>query len=154
MPKKFYGTIEELKLLVNLTGIRGRWRADGSGKHTYRSSEGGILNWWTNGTVNFQGTLNGFINLQRSLVNHLSTIPATNCDYVDAEYVESAVQPHNNAIESSGNTASLQVRIVDILTAYGYAANKINDSTYVVSDCSGHSHCFLNQKLFDVLLPE
>jgi hypothetical protein len=155
MPIKFHGTIEELKYLVKSADITGNWSVDRSGKHTFRSTEGGVLNWWTNGTVNFQGKDYAQLTLQRSLVKYLSTIPDANCDYVDAEYGESVLQQHqlNNAADSCDNL-SLLLRVIEILTTSGYAANKINDSTYVVSDSSSHSHCFLHQKLFNVLLPE
>lgn len=155
MPLKFRGTIEDLKKLVKSAGITGNWSVDSSGKRTFRSIEGGILNWWTNGTINFQGKDCAQLMLKRSLVKYLSTIPATNCDYVDAEYFESVEQHYqlNNAADSTGDTLSLLLRIVEILTTSGYVAKKINDSTYVVGDSSDQSYCILQQKYFDVLLP-
>lgn len=54
MKKKFIGTIEELRSLVTVRGIQGKWHSDGT-KHTFRSIEGGILNWWPTGTIQFQG---------------------------------------------------------------------------------------------------
>lgn len=71
-PAKFKGTIEELKALVKDAGISGNWRPDGQGKYTFRSPEGGILNWWTNGTVNFQGQDYGRSILERSLTKIFS----------------------------------------------------------------------------------
>ena len=154
MPMKFIGTIEELKYLVNSTGIRGKWSEDGLGKHTYRSSEGGVLNWWTNGTVNFQGTANAMSILKRSLLKHFTTI-TTYSDFIEADSeLVSHLHQQTNSSESSCDTLSLLKRIINILSSSGFLANKINDSTYVVSDSSGRSHCFLHQKLFDVLLPE
>lgn len=36
--------------------MRGDWSSDGLGKHTFRSEEGAVLNWWENkGTLQFQG---------------------------------------------------------------------------------------------------
>ncbi|HEU5070423.1 MAG TPA: nucleotide-binding protein [Verrucomicrobiae bacterium] len=56
MANKFEGTIEELQALVKAAGIKGKWEDDGQGKHTFRSSDGGVLNWWTSrGTVQLQG---------------------------------------------------------------------------------------------------
>src|SRR6185369_16202508 len=54
MKKKFNGTIEELRCLVTATKIQGIWHSDGT-KHTFRSIDGGILNWWPTGTIQFQG---------------------------------------------------------------------------------------------------
>jgi predicted nucleotide-binding protein len=56
MPNKFEGTIEELQALIKAAGIKGKWEDDGLGKHTFRSGEGGVLNWWpSRGTINLQG---------------------------------------------------------------------------------------------------
>ena len=56
MTRKFEGDINELEELLKQSGISGHWQDDGKGKHTFRNTEGGILNWWQNtGTLNFQG---------------------------------------------------------------------------------------------------
>ena len=56
MANKFEGTIEELQALVKAAGIKGKWDGDDQGKHTFRSGDGGVLNWWpSRGTVQFQG---------------------------------------------------------------------------------------------------
>lgn len=154
MSMKFDGTIEELKYLVKSTGIRGKWSEDGSGKHTYRSTEGGVLNWWTNGTVNFQGKTHAQLMLKRSLLKHFTTI-TTHSDFIEADYeLVSQRHHHTNPANCSGDTLSLLPRIINTLSISGFLAHKINDSTYVVSDSSGRSHCFLHQKLFEILLPE
>lgn len=56
MSNTFEGTIEELQSLVKTAGLRGKWEDDGQGKHTFRSVDGGVLNWWpSKGTVQLQG---------------------------------------------------------------------------------------------------
>ena len=56
MAGKFEGTLDELKALLEQAGFSGRWSDDGRGKHSFRSSENGVLNWWPNtGSLNFQG---------------------------------------------------------------------------------------------------
>jgi len=56
MPNKFEGSIEELLALIKNAGIKGKWEDDGQGKHTFRSGDGGVLNWWpSRGTINLQG---------------------------------------------------------------------------------------------------
>ncbi len=71
MPNKFHGSFNELKNIVKSTGVWGEWQSDGS-KQTFRSHEGGILNWWqSSGTVQFQGKAKGKLILERSLVRLL-----------------------------------------------------------------------------------
>lgn len=56
MANKFEGTIEELQVLVKAAGLKGKWEDDGQSKHTFRSGDGGVLNWWpSKGTVQLQG---------------------------------------------------------------------------------------------------
>lgn len=68
MGKKYRGTIEELKDLVERAGIRGDWNDDGQGKHSFRSKEAGVLNWWpSTGTLNLQGTADAKSRLEAAL---------------------------------------------------------------------------------------
>jgi predicted nucleotide-binding protein len=56
MANKFEGTLEKLQMLISVAGLKGGWEDDGHGKHTFRSSDGGVLNWWeSSGTVQLQG---------------------------------------------------------------------------------------------------
>jgi len=56
MANKYEGTIEELQALLKTAGLKGKWEDDGQGKHTFRSGDGGVLNWWpSKGTVQLQG---------------------------------------------------------------------------------------------------
>lgn len=74
MPKKFRGTIEELKSLILTAGIQGEWDDDGKGKHSFRSKEGGVLNWWpSTSTIAPQGEAGAKAKLEAAL-----EAPATN----------------------------------------------------------------------------
>jgi predicted nucleotide-binding protein len=56
MPTKFTGSILELKALLEAASISGKWSGEGQSKHSFRSDDGGILNWWpSTGTIQFQG---------------------------------------------------------------------------------------------------
>ena len=66
MKQKYNGTINELKDVVKSAGIQGEWESEGS-KQTFRSVGGGILNWWPNGTVQFQGKPDVKAVLERTL---------------------------------------------------------------------------------------
>ena len=68
MPKKYRGTIEELKSLLERAAIRGDWDDDGQGKHSFRSKEAGVLNWWpATGTFNVQGPADAKAKLESAL---------------------------------------------------------------------------------------
>jgi predicted nucleotide-binding protein len=67
MAKKYRGTIEELKSKVERASIRGDWD-EGQGKHSFRSKEGGVLNWWpSTGTLNVQGPADAKARLEAAL---------------------------------------------------------------------------------------
>jgi len=70
MAKKYRGTIEELKDLIEKAGIDGDWDDDGQGKHSFRSKEAGVLNWWpSTGTLNVQGPAEAKASLAAALAN-------------------------------------------------------------------------------------
>lgn len=63
---KFNGSLDDLQQI--LSGISGDWSNGGNGKHTFRTKEGGILNWWENkGTVQLQGSDAGKSKIQAAL---------------------------------------------------------------------------------------
>lgn len=63
MTNKFNGTINELQGLM--AGIPGDWFDDGNGKHTFRTKDGGVMNWWpSKGTVQLQGSELGKAKIQ------------------------------------------------------------------------------------------
>src|ERR1700674_4075537 len=56
MAQRFKGSLEQLHTLLTSAGIDGAWADDGKGKHSFRSKEDGILNWWpSSGTIQLQG---------------------------------------------------------------------------------------------------
>lgn len=72
MSQKYNGSIETLKDCMISANIRGEWQSDGS-QQTFRSSTGGILNWWpSTGTLQLQGKEPGKSQLQRALHNCLA----------------------------------------------------------------------------------
>jgi len=73
MKLKYYGSIEDLKWLVVSATISGDWEQQGD-KWVFRSSRGGILNWWpSSGTVHFQGKDPGKSQLQEALGKSLTS---------------------------------------------------------------------------------
>lgn len=65
MPRKFNGTIDELKNKVK--DIPGKWTFQ-SGKHVFRSADGGIINWWeSNKTIQVQGNSDGISSIEVAL---------------------------------------------------------------------------------------
>lgn len=73
MPRKFFGTIEGLKSLIEAAGIRGEWDHNGLGKHSFRCENGGVLNWWpSTGTINPQGTDERIALFEAALAAHSS----------------------------------------------------------------------------------
>jgi predicted nucleotide-binding protein len=68
MAKKYRGTIEELRDLIERAGISGAWDDDGQGKHSFRSKDTGVLNWWpSTGTLNVQGPSDSKARLEAAL---------------------------------------------------------------------------------------
>jgi predicted nucleotide-binding protein len=68
MAFQFEGTIEELQALVKAGGINGKWEDDDLGKHTFRSNDGGILNFWpSRGTLNLQGKDKSKLKLEKAI---------------------------------------------------------------------------------------
>ncbi len=56
MGSKFKGSVEGLKALIEAAGLAGKWSEQRQGRYTFKSENGGILNWWTStGTIQFQG---------------------------------------------------------------------------------------------------
>src|SRR6266850_812724 len=68
MPNKYHGSIEDLKALIEIATIKGNWEDDGQGKHTFRSKDGTLLNWWpSTGTFNLQGSQQGKDKIERGV---------------------------------------------------------------------------------------
>lgn len=63
MTQVFHGTADELRGLVEATGLQGEWKENVETKqHTFRGKTGEVLNWWpSKGTLSFQGkNIQGF----------------------------------------------------------------------------------------------
>jgi predicted nucleotide-binding protein len=73
MAARFKGTVEDMKGFVEKTGIRGQWQ-ESSGKHSFRTQQDGILNWWpSSGTLQYQGTEPGKTQLEQAVTAAMST---------------------------------------------------------------------------------
>lgn len=67
-PCKFHGTVDELRAIVEATGVPGRWRELLNGHHQFRTADGGVMNWWlSTRTIHFQGAPEAVRNLQRAI---------------------------------------------------------------------------------------
>jgi len=67
MASKFKGTIEQLRGVITEADIHGEWD-ESTGKHTFRSQDGGILNWWpSSGTAQLQGQAKGKEAIEQAL---------------------------------------------------------------------------------------
>src|SRR4051812_36751500 len=68
MPPKFKGALEDLQKLLTEAGVEGQWKDDGQGKVTFRTEEGGVMNWWPGtGTINVQGSIQAKSELEQAL---------------------------------------------------------------------------------------
>jgi len=67
-PPRFNGSLEELQTTVAVAGIAGSWNEEPGGKYSFRSKDGGVLNWWsTKGTLQFQGQTEAKTALEQAL---------------------------------------------------------------------------------------
>lgn len=72
---QFRGSVQELKDRLASAGIDGTW-AEEEGKHSFRSREGGILNWWPGtATVQTQGKQEGRAALEALFGGSAGTAP-------------------------------------------------------------------------------
>lgn len=141
MSQKYNGTITALKNGVKLAGIAGKWQADGSGKYTFRSVTGGILNWWeTSKTIQFQGNINGRDDLELSLEDLLSgkiiSKKPTRIAVDDGLVPFAKAKPHKHKRPSGGKstTEPLLERVNKALTEYGLTVMMRDDMLCVVNE--------------------
>lgn len=78
---KFRGTLEELQQLISDSGIMGSWEDKGT-FNQFKSYDEGILNFFNNGTVNFQGKAEGKLELESLLSDAKPIRPAQHRDQV------------------------------------------------------------------------
>lgn len=147
MSQKYHGTINELKDVVKAAGIQGVWKQDGSGKQIFRSEGGGVLNWWRNGTINFQGNDSAKGVLERTLQKLLAGSCNSSCAKPEsvtqnASDPVTAYQPQSR-LQSNGDTPSLLKRVKDALASSGLTVMLVSDSTYIVRDSEYDQSCSL-----------
>ncbi len=79
MAIKHKGTLDDLKAKV--AGINGSWHDDGNGKHTFRSQEGGVLNWWpSSGTIQIQGQETAKTILELAISGESRPVPSSSIE--------------------------------------------------------------------------
>lgn len=68
-------TIQNLKNIMQ--GIQGQWSEPQKGQFTFKTYDGGVLNWWpSTGTIQIQGKPSGRILLENILSIHLDSPPS------------------------------------------------------------------------------
>ncbi|MEX1096593.1 MAG: hypothetical protein WED34_11135 [Planctomycetales bacterium] len=79
MAQAFHGTLDELKRAITSASLKGEWESDGAGKHSFRPSNGGIINWWeSKGTLQVQGKST----VKEKLESILATSLGENAEYL------------------------------------------------------------------------
>lgn len=77
MSKKYHGTIEELRALLDKAGTKGTWDKEVQGKHSFRTKDGGVFNWWSStGTVQIQGPSDAKARLEMAIEGRASELPS------------------------------------------------------------------------------
>lgn len=149
MQLKFNGAIVELKNAVKTTGIQGKWQADRTGKHTFRSDEGGILNWWqTSKTVQFQGKADGKSSLEQSVGKLLARkkciAKPTRTAAEKGSEPRSVTRSQVTSLTGRYcvDTTSMK-RIKKALSSSGDTTMLINNSLHVVSEIEFDHYCSL-----------
>lgn len=95
MAIRFNGTIQNLKEMLKNT--RGAWTSKRSGQYVFRTSEGGVLNWWpSTGTIQIQGTKNGRIFLENILHCYTNSPPSRIRDKSGLDNLELIIKYRDN----------------------------------------------------------
>ena len=148
MPLKFHGTVEDLKKLVMTTEIPGEWKAGGSGMQTFRSDDGGILNWWPSGTIQFQGEPDASTNLEQSFNALLSTSQgdAKPCKSRESLPVPLAIsRPQIIFSDDSPKTDSFMLELKEAFARSGLIIMQLNGSNYIVTESEYDNYRSLNR---------
>jgi predicted nucleotide-binding protein len=94
MATKFQGDLEDLQALVTGAGIDGVWKEEPGGKHAFKSTNGGVLNWWPGtGTTQFQGQPAGKAALEAAVSGEVSVAAAARPAAVAARVIADAKLP-------------------------------------------------------------
>jgi hypothetical protein len=149
---KYHGTIDELKSLVSSTGIPGEWHASMGGKHIFRTLDGGVLNWWPNGTVQFQGKPDARALLERSLYagssqSRLTSSPVDGSSQTNGWKFQSDGLPDKPVKNSSSGPLSLLERLKQVLSAAGLTVTQITRSECIVHTPDSDHYCSVVQRV-------
>lgn len=75
---KFLGNLDQLMLIVTLTGTPGRWRQLTENHHQFRSTKGAFLNWWsTTKTLYLQGKAGALEELELAIFSAAEGLDAS-----------------------------------------------------------------------------
>ncbi len=148
MPQKFRGTVEDLKKQVMATEIPGEWKAGGSGMQTFRSEDGGILNWWPSGTIQFQGEPDASTNLEQSFNALLSTSQgdAKPCKSKESLTVPLAISRPQIIFSNDGSKSdSFMLELKAAFKRSGLIIMQLNGSKYIVTESDYDNYRSLNR---------
>jgi hypothetical protein len=139
------------------TRTQGEWQSEG-GKQTFRSLEGGILNWWPNGTIQFQGKADEKSNLER-LVQKALTAKQSNMepDKVNPKGSGPVIPPRSESYTLEVcccESAALLKRVKYSLSDLGLTIMLINDSSEVVREIEYDHYCSLVERGSEVHIRE
>jgi predicted nucleotide-binding protein len=77
MSKKYHGSIEELRALLDNAGLKGAWDKEAQGKHTFRTKDSGVMNWWpSTGTLQIQGPADAKSRLELAIEGRAAELPS------------------------------------------------------------------------------
>lgn len=107
MAIKFNGTIQNLKEILKYP--KGEWTCKKSGQYVFRTSDGGLLNWWAStGTINIQGTKNGRIFLENLLHCYINSPPSRIRDKSSSDDLEVIIKYQDNRTAAARIELTLQ----------------------------------------------
>lgn len=136
---KYKGKFEDFAVIVSSTRIHGIWRVDDTGRYTYRSEKGGVLDWWpTTGTIRCQGEENAKIVLELSIEKALAgnkcyMKPISTAEERGADRILAARSQINRLARLNDVDATSLKLIKRALSRSGLTIMTINNSLYVVN---------------------
>lgn len=146
MLQKYMGTFEELEGIVYATGILGKWQEDKTGKHTFRSVRGGVLDWWpSTGTIRYQGEDDAKIVLELSFEKVLAgkkcnMKPISTAAERGADRLLTSSPQINRLARLDNVDATSLKRIKKALLRSGLTIMTINNSPFIVNKAETNQH--------------